>query len=75
MMYMVTAIRDVYDAECGVEVVGIFDTEEKALKAAAKVEEWMEEEECEDYEVFISRTKVNHIAWYEIEEDIQPIKE
>lgn len=70
MMYMVTAIRDVYDAECGVEVAGIFDTEEKALKAAAKVEEWMEEEECEDYEVFISLKETNHLEWYEINETI-----
>ena len=42
MMYMVTAIRDTYEAN-GVEVAGIFDTEEKAYEAKAKVVEWMEE--------------------------------
>ena len=69
MMYMVTAIRDIYETN-GVEVVGIFDTEEKAYEAKTKVEEWMEEEEYEDYEVFVTPIKVNHIEYYEIEEDI-----
>lgn len=41
MMYMVTAIKDIYDAN-GVEVVGIFNDAEKAYKAKLKVEEWME---------------------------------
>lgn len=68
MMYIVTAIRDVYESN-GVEVAGIFDTEEKAYKAKEKVEKWMEDNECEYYEVFVSNTKINHIAWYEIEED------
>lgn len=70
MMYMVTAVRDIYEAEYGVEVVGIFDTEEKAFKAKTKVAEWMEKEEYEDYEAFVSPVNVNHIDWYEIEEDI-----
>lgn len=69
MMYMVTAIRDTYEAN-GVEVAGIFDTEEKAYEAKAKVVEWMEENEYEDYEVFVSLMSVNHITWYEVEEDI-----
>ena len=69
MMYMVTAIRDTYEANW-VEVAGIFDTEEKAYEAKAKVVEWMEENEYEDYEVFVSLMSVNHITWYEVEEDI-----
>lgn len=69
MMYMVTAIRDTYETN-GVEVAGIFDTEEKAYEAKAKVVEWMEENEYEDYEVFVSPMSVNRIAWYEVEEDI-----
>ena len=68
-MYIVTAIREIYDTT-NVEVAGIFDTEEKAYEAKEKVVEWMEENEYEDYEVFVSPTKVNHLAWYEIEEDI-----
>ena len=68
-MYMVTAIRDTYEAN-GVEVAGIFDTEEKAYEAKAKVVEWMEENEYEDYEVFVSLMSVNHITWYEVEEGI-----
>lgn len=68
-MYLVTAIRDIYESN-GVEVVGIFDTEEKAYSAKAKVVEWMEENEYEDFEVFVNKMQVNHIAYYEIEEDI-----
>ena len=69
MMYMVTAIMDTYEAN-GVEVAGIFDTEEKAYVAKAKVVKWMEDNECEDYEVFVSPMDVNRIEWYEVEEDI-----
>lgn len=69
MMYMVTAIRDIHEAN-GVEVAGIFDTEEKAYEAKAKVVEWMEENKYEDYEVFVNPIGVNHIGWYEVEEDI-----
>lgn len=70
MMYMVTAIRDTYDVECGVEVAGVFDDTEKAYEAKLRVEKWMEENEYEDYKVFVSRVSVNNIAWYEIDEDI-----
>lgn len=69
MMYMVTAIRDTYEAY-GVEVAGIFDTEEKAYEAKAKVVEWMEDNDYEDYEVFVSPMDINRIEWYEIEENI-----
>ena len=68
-MYIVTAIMDTYDAN-GVEIAGIFDTEEKAIKAKARVEKWMEEEECEDYEVFIGTLEINKLDWYEIKENI-----
>lgn len=69
MMYIVTAIREIDDTT-NVEVAGIFDTPEKAFEARTKVTEWMEENEYDNYEVFIQPTKVNHLAWYEIEEDI-----
>ena len=69
MMYIVTAIREIDDTT-NVEVAGIFDTPEKAFEARTKVADWMEENEYDNYEVFIQPTKVNHLAWYEIEEDI-----
>ena len=71
MLYIVTATR-FFDDETDfiVEIAGIFDTPEKAFEARNKVEEWMEQNEYDNYEVFIQPTKVNHIAWYEIEEDI-----
>lgn len=69
MMYMVTAIRDTYEAN-GVEVAGIFDTEKKAYEAKAKVVKWMEDNDYEDYEVFVSPMDINCIKWYEVEEDI-----
>lgn len=69
MMYIVTAIRETDDAT-NVEVAGIFDTPEKAFEAREKVAEWMEQNEYDNYEVFIQPTKVNHLAWYDIEEDI-----
>lgn len=70
MFYMVTAIRDTDDHEYGVEVAGIFDTEEKAIKAKNKVKNWMEEEEYEDSEVYIHPMNMNRLEWYDIEEDI-----
>ena len=68
-MYLVTAIRDIYESN-GVEVVGIFDKEEKAYSAKDKVVAWMKENEYEDFKVFVNKMHVNHIAYYEIEEDI-----
>lgn len=68
MLYIVKVFRDIYETN-EVEVVGIFDTEEKAYKAKAKVVEWMEEE-YEDFEVFVSTITVNHLDWDEFEEDI-----
>lgn len=70
MMYMVTVVKDIYDVNGGVEIAGIFDTEEKAWKAKARVVEWLKNEECEDYEVFVRRQEVNNLTWYEIDENI-----
>ena len=70
MIYMVTVVKDVYDANNGVEIAGIFDTEEKAWKAKARVIEWLENEEYEDYEVFVHEQEVNNLTWYEIDENI-----
>ena len=70
MMYMVTAIRDGYDGDYGVEVAGIFDTDKKAFKAKERVEKWMKENGYEHSVVFIARMDVNRIEWYDVEEDI-----
>ena len=69
MMYIVTAIREI-DETTNVEVAGVFDTPEKASEAREKVAEWMEQNGYDNYEVFIQPTKVNHLAWYDIEKDI-----
>ena len=69
-MYIVTAIKDTYDSECGIEIVGIFDIEDKAYLAKSEVEEWMESNGYENYEVFVSTMDVNHIEWHEINKKI-----
>ena len=69
MMYIVTAIRDV-DETNNVEVAGVFDTPEKAYEAMEIVREWMENNEYDNYEVFVHPTKINYLAWYEIEQNI-----
>ena len=58
-MYLITAVKDVYDAECGVEIAGLFDTKEKAYEAKEKVETWLENEGFEDFEVFIAMAEIN----------------
>ena len=70
MMYIVTAIKDVYDSECSVEIVGLFDSEDKAYLAKSEVEKWMESNGYENYEVFVSTMDVNHIEWHEINKRI-----
>ena len=70
MMYIVTAIKDTYDSECSVGIVGIFDKEDKAYLAKSEVEKWMESNGYENYEVFVSTMDVNHIAWHEINKKI-----
>lgn len=69
MMYIVTAKRHYYDFE-GVEVAGIFDTEEKANEAKEKVEKWMEEMEYMNSKVYVYPCEVNRLAWYDVVEKI-----
>lgn len=71
-MYLVTAIRDIYDDEnTGVEVAGIFDTEEKAHIAKEVVTKWLENQSYEDFKVWVTSPKTNRLAWYEIDKDIE----
>ena len=69
MLYIVTAIRDIDDTN-NVEVAGVFDTLAKAYEARERVMEWMKNNECDNYTVFVQPTETNHLAWYEIEENI-----
>lgn len=69
-MYVVTVVKEIYDEGAGVELAGIFDTEEKAMKAKAEVTEWLENEGYEDFEVFALFCEPNKLAWYEIEKTI-----
>lgn len=70
MMYMVTAKRHYYDFE-GVEVAGVFDTEEKANEAKDKVEQWMKEEGYGNSIVYICPCEMNWLKWYNLEEQIR----
>ena len=70
MKYLVTAIKDIYEETLGVEVAGVFDAEEKAYEAKAKVTEWLKAEGYEDFKVFVSPYEMNRLMWYEIDERI-----
>ena len=72
-MYLVTVVKDKYYSECGVEVVGLFTTEEKAYIAKEKVTNWLEAEEYDDYEVFVHKydeSNLDFVMWYELEEKL-----
>lgn len=69
MMYMVTAKRHYYDFE-GVEIAGIFDTEEKANKAKEMVEKWMAEECLYNSKVYIQPCELNRLNWHELNEQL-----
>lgn len=69
-MYLVTAIQNVYDDTCGVEIAGVFDNYGKAYKAKKIVEDWLKKEGCEDGEVFCFNADVNQLNWHEIEEKL-----
>lgn len=69
MMYIVTAKRHYYDFE-GVEIAGIFDTEEQANNAKEKVESWMNKEGYHNGKVYIYPCQSNYLKWYELNEQI-----
>ena len=72
-MYLVTVVKDKYYSECGIEIVGMFTTKEKAYIAKEKVTIWLEDEEYDDYEVFVVKYDENNldlIEWYELEEKL-----
>lgn len=69
-VYILTAIRDSDDCPCGVEVIGVFDSENKANKAKKKVIKWMKEHDYVNYGVFIMPTEINRMTWYDLEENI-----
>ena len=70
-MYLVSVKKDIYDEENnGVEIAGLFELEEKAYEAKEKITKWLEEEGYSSFEVFVSLYEINHLAWYEINENL-----
>lgn len=72
-MYLVTAVKDKYYSECGVEVVGLFTTKEKAYIAKEKATNWLEAEEYDDCEVFVQKydeSNLDFVMFYELEEKL-----
>lgn len=72
-MYLVTAVKDKYYSECGVEVVGLFTTKEKAHIAKEKATNWLEAEEYDDCEVFVQKydeSNLDFVMFYELEEKL-----
>lgn len=70
-VWLVSVVKDIYEEGAGVEIAGIFTTEEKAYEAKAKVIDWLDEEEYEDYEVFVKEydsSELDVLNWYELEE-------
>lgn len=70
-VWLVSVIKDVYEAECGIEIAGIFTTKEKAYEAKAKITEYLEDEEYEDYDIFVieyDSKELDMLRWYEINE-------
>ena len=67
--YLVTAIRDIDDTN-NVEVAGVFDTIEQAYKAKDIISNWMENNELENFEVFVTPIILNNLSWYEINKNI-----
>ena len=69
MLYIVTAKRHCYDFE-GVEIAGVFDSEEKANEAKLKIEQWMKKEDCCNSKVYIYPCETNLLKWYDLETQI-----
>lgn len=69
-MYIVSAVKDIYEEETGVEVAGVFDSEAKAYDAKVEVENWLINEGFEDFKVFVLPVEVNMLKWYDIEKKV-----
>lgn len=69
-MFLVTAVKDKYEEAPSVEIAGVFTTEAKAYEAKSKVQEWMEANGFEDAEVFVTPIEPDHLAWYDIEQQV-----
>jgi hypothetical protein len=65
MMYIVIAIKELNDPV--VELAGIFDTQEKAFEACKMVEEWLEDDGFDNYDVFVLEAVKNFLVWYDLE--------
>ena len=58
-VYLVTAVKDKYYSECGVEIVGVFTTEEKAYEANNITFEKIESAETESNNAEETKAEVN----------------
>ena len=59
-LYVVTVKREA-DNDRGIQIVGIFDTEDKANKVKEKVSKWMKEDGYDNYEIYINGIIINHV--------------
>jgi hypothetical protein len=70
MKYLVTVIKDKDEENIGVEVAGVFDTSNQADIARQHIENWLQTEGFDNYEIFVSPIKVNQLMWYDIDKEI-----
>ena len=69
-LHLVTVVKDIYEDAAGVEIAGLFSSETKANEARLKVQNWLDEEEHEDYAIFVKPVEVDTLSWYEINEKL-----
>ena len=69
-IFVVSACREPYDDNNGVEIAGIFSSSTKAQKAKQEVMKWMESQGYTSAEVFVVPANVNRLQWYSIDKDI-----
>ncbi len=69
MKYLVTVIKD-KDEDINVEVAGVFDTSNQAYTARQHIENWLQTEGFDNYEIFVSPVKMNQLMWYDINKEI-----
>lgn len=65
-MFLETAVKDKCEETPGVEIAGVFTTEDKAYEAKWKVQKWMDENGFADTEVFVTPVEPDRLVWYNI---------
>ena len=69
-VYVVSAVKDKNEEECGVELAGVFSTKEKANEAKKEVLAWLESNGFSDAEVFLAPHQMDLFEWYEIRKQL-----